>query len=175
MGKKTEFMQLVTTIGMPVVILVIALVAFKLGELTGKEGHMAIEQKVLLELDRDFDKATVEKGVDGWVSYFAEDGAMFPAGGEIVTGKTSIRELMAPVFATPGTSLRWEPLGAQVSRAGDLGYTYGKYVSKAIDPEGKPVTRYGKYVTIWKKQTDGSWKVVMDVGNASPPPPAPSQ
>lgn len=99
---------------------------------------------------------------------------MFPAGGEIVAGKAAIRELMAPVFATPEHSLRWEPLGAEVSRT--VGYTYGRYVSRGTDQEGKPVTRYGKYVTIWKKQVDGSWKVVLDIGNSSPPPqPIPSQ
>lgn len=132
----------------------------------------ADERESLIQADREFDQATAEKGVGAWVSYFAEDGRMFPAGAEIVSGKEAIREAMAPAFATPGFSLRWKPLGAEVSNAGDLGYTYGTYVAKGPGPKGEAVERHGKYVSIWRKQPDGSWKVVVDIGNPSPAPPA---
>jgi ketosteroid isomerase-like protein len=55
-----------------------------------------------------------------------------------------------------------------MAASGDLGYTFGNYVLKAKDKDGKPVVEYGKYATVWKKQKDGSWKVVMDMGNSSP-------
>jgi ketosteroid isomerase-like protein len=130
------------------------------------------ERESLMQADRDFDRITAETGLEGWVSYFAENGRMFPTGGEIVSGKQAIHEAMAPAFATPGFSLRWKPLGAEVSRSGDLGYTYGTYVAKDPDPKGELVEHHGKYVSIWRKQPDGSWKVGVDIGNASPPPPA---
>jgi ketosteroid isomerase-like protein len=57
-----------------------------------------------------------------------------------------------------------------MAASGDLGYTYGNYQLKAKDKDGKVVTRYGKYASIWKKQKDGSWKVVLDMGNSSPAP-----
>lgn len=126
------------------------------------------EREALLKADRDFDKATAERGIDGWVSFFAEDGAMFPDRQNIVTGKDAIRRLMTPTLV-PGSSLRWQPTRAEVARSGDLGYTYGASTFKSIDAEGKPLTRYGKYVTIWKKQADGSWKVALDIGNSAPP------
>jgi ketosteroid isomerase-like protein len=131
------------------------------------------ERQALMQADRDFDKATAETGVEGWVSHFAEDGQMFPAGAEIVSGRQAIREAMAPAFGNPEFSLRWKPLGADVSRAGDLGYTYGTYVAKGAGPQGQTVERHGKYVSIWKKHADGSWKVVVDIGNSSPAPPIP--
>ena len=131
------------------------------------------EREVLMQADRDFDRATAETGVEGWVSYFAEDGQMFPAGAEIVSGRQAIREAMAPAFGNPEFSLRWKPLGADVSRAGDLGYTYGTYVARGPGPQGEPVERHGKYVSIWKKQADGSWKIVVDIGNSSPQPSTP--
>ena len=141
---------------------------------SARTGTAAVdERKDLVQADRDFDKATAETGVEGWVSYFAEDGQMFPAGAEIVSGRQAIREAMAPAFKNPGFSLRWKPLGAEVSHAGDLGYTYGTYVAKGPGPQGQTVERHGKYVSIWKKQTYGSWKVVVDIGNASPAPPTP--
>ncbi len=74
--------------------------------------------------DADFDRAVAEKGVDAWVAAFAEDGIMFRAG-EIVRGHAAIRELMAPTFSTPGFSLRWKPVHADIAASGDLGYTYG--------------------------------------------------
>lgn len=137
------------------------------------DAAVADERAALMQADRDFNGATAERGVEGWVEYFAEDGKMFPAGGEIITGKAAIREAMAPAFAAPNFSLRWEPKGADVSASGDLGYTYGIFVAKGEDPKDEPVTRYGKYVSIWRKQSDGSWKVVLDIGNPRPAPPQP--
>jgi ketosteroid isomerase-like protein len=128
------------------------------------------EREAMLQADRDFDKATAEKGVDGWVSFFDESGMMFPDGRDIVKGRGAVRDLMAAAFARPGYSLRWKPAGVEVARSGDLGYTWGHAVIRAQDQQGKPVTRYSKYVTIWKKQADGSWKVAVDIGTSSPAP-----
>jgi ketosteroid isomerase-like protein len=123
---------------------------------------------VLLEADSEFDRAVAAQGVEAWVAAFAEDGIMFRAG-EIVRGHASIRELMAPAFATPGYSLRWKPVRADIAASGDLGYTYGTYESTARGSDGKPVTGTGMYVTIWRKQADGSCKVAVDLGSAAPP------
>ena len=63
--------------------------------------------------------------------------------------------------------LTWEPAYADVSESGDLGYTWGRY--QLIVPMGKPgsapLVRRGTYVTIWKRQRGGGWKVVLDGGN----------
>jgi ketosteroid isomerase-like protein len=61
--------------------------------------------------------------------------------------------------------LTWEPLYADISVSGDLGYTYGLFASHT--KTGKLLGR-GKYVTIWKKQRDGTWKYVLDGGNEGP-------
>jgi ketosteroid isomerase-like protein len=66
--------------------------------------------------------------------------------------------------------LTWTPVHADMAASGDLGYTYGTYEFRSIGKAGKPSIEYGKYVSIWKKQKDGSWKVVMDMGNSSPRP-----
>lgn len=124
----------------------------------------------LIQLEADFAKATAERGFDGFMSYFADDAADLPAGGPIVSGKENIRKALGPWG--PDVSLTWTPVKAEMAASGDLGYTYGTYVFKANGKDGKPVTSYGKYATIWKKQTDGSWKVIMDTGNSSPLPQA---
>jgi len=59
-------------------------------------------------------------------------------------------------------TLSWEPLNAYMAEAGDMGYTYGIFTMK-IKASGQESR--GTYVSIWKKQTDGSWKYVLDCGN----------
>jgi ketosteroid isomerase-like protein len=122
-----------------------------------------------MKADADFDAAVAAKGIEAWVATFAEDGLMFRAG-EPVHGRPAIRELMAPAFATPGFSLRWQPVAADIAASGDLGYTYGTYQNSSPGADGKPEVRTGMYVTIWKKQADGSWKAVVDLGSSAPPP-----
>jgi ketosteroid isomerase-like protein len=56
------------------------------------------------------------------------------------------------------------------AHSGDLGYTIGAYEMTFNDPTGKTVSDKGKYVTVWKKQKDGSWKVLLDVFNTDLPP-----
>jgi ketosteroid isomerase-like protein len=58
----------------------------------------------------------------------------------------------------------------EVSRSGDLGYTRGTYMLTATDPASKKaVTEKGRFVTIFRKQADGSWKAVQDINNADAP------
>jgi len=121
---------------------------------------------VLVKLEADFAKAVAEHGRSAFVTYFAEDGVELEDGGGITT-----REDVKKQPAWPeGTSLTWTPVHSDMAASGDLGFTYGNYVFKSRNKEGKIVANYGKYVSVWKKQTDGSWKVVVDMGNSSPEP-----
>jgi ketosteroid isomerase-like protein len=130
---------------------------------------VAAQEASLLEADRAFNKATAEDRLEGWVRYFAENGAMFPQGRPVVRGHDAIRALMGPAFATEGFSLTWEPLEAEVSGAGDFGYTHGTFESRFPGEDGEVSITTGKYLTVWRKQTDGSWKVADDIGNNDPP------
>ncbi len=121
-------------------------------------------RSALLEADIAFAEATAERGADGWVSYFAEEGVMFRPGGAVV-GRDSIRAMVTAWFANDAFALTWEPTHADVSRGGDLGFTYGRYRSMGKDREGNEVAGTGSYVTIWRKQEDGKWMVALDIGN----------
>jgi ketosteroid isomerase-like protein len=123
-----------------------------------------------MEADRAFARATAENGTEGWVSFFDEAGTMF-RDGEIVRGHDAIRTLMEPAFAIEGSSLAWEPSEADIAASGDLGYTIGRFESTFVGPDGQQGTRTGTYVTIWKKQSDGTWKVTVDIGSNNVPQP----
>ena len=122
------------------------------------------DPEVLMEADRAFSRDVGERGAEAWVSWFADDGAQIQPGAGEVRGKEAIRQLMAGLD-DPDFSLRWEPLRADIAASGDLGWTTGEYVSEGKGPDGEPRRGQGRYVSIWRKQADGSWKVVMDLGN----------
>ncbi len=121
-------------------------------------------QEQIMEADLAFGRATAEMGVDGWVSYFADNGIQFQGGG-IVSGHASIRAMMEPAFADSTYTLTWEPVLAEVSESGDLGYTVGRFESRRVGADGEPVVGAGSYVTIWRRDTDGTWKVALAVAN----------
>ncbi len=56
----------------------------------------------------------------------------------------------------------------EVSQAGDLGFTVGNAVFTGEREDGARILRYSKYLTVWKKQRDGSWRFVVDGGNDRP-------
>jgi ketosteroid isomerase-like protein len=120
----------------------------------------------LRQLEGDFMKAA-EKGAEGYMSYYADDAVEVPNGEDAIQGKANIAKTMG-FLDDKKNQLVWTPVGADISASGDLGYTWGTYEFRSKDKDGKPTVDYGKYTSIWKKQKDGSWKVVLDMGNASP-------
>lgn len=125
--------------------------------------------EMLKQLEGEFMKAAAEKGSQGYMSYYADDAVEVPNGAGLIEGKAKIAPGMA-FLDDKNNQLLWTPVGADISASGDLGYTYGNYEFHSKDKEGKSVIDYGKYTSIWKQQKDGSWKVVLDMGNASPGP-----
>jgi ketosteroid isomerase-like protein len=124
---------------------------------------------LLFKLEAAFAQDAAQHGHDAFLTWFADDGVELDDGGGI-TSKEEMRK--QPPWAE-GTSLTWSPVKADMAASGDLGYTYGTYVFKHKDKSGKLITDYGKYTSIWRKQKDGSWKVVVDMGNSSPAPKTP--
>ncbi len=90
------------------------------------------------------------------------------------TGKPAFRELWAPLFEDPSTSISWAPVVAKASQSGDMGYTTGMYEIRGTGEDGTPRIRRGSYVTIWTRQADGTWKVALDMGTPVPPPKPPA-
>lgn len=126
------------------------------------------ERAALLKTDREFAQASVDHGVvEAFKMYLTEDAIQLPQNSQPHFGKQAIAEAMS---ADAQMTLTWQPQKAEVAKSGDLGYTWGTYEVKVPNPDGGERTGYGKYLNIWKKQPDDSWKVVVDMGNQSPPP-----
>jgi ketosteroid isomerase-like protein len=100
--------------------------------------------------------------------YVAPQGVVF-SGSEIVTGTDAVRALYDEQQRGGGT-LNWRPVYADAAESGDLGFTVGEYVFTGRGANGTVVQRFGKYLTIWRKQPSGDWRFVVDGGNVSPTP-----
>jgi ketosteroid isomerase-like protein len=99
----------------------------------------------------------------------AEDGVIFGSP-ELRVGPRAIQEGFAE--QTEVSSLTWTPVYVGIAGSRDLGYTIGEYVSTGRGPSGAAVQRLGKYLTVWRRQKDGTWRFVADAGNPSPSPAA---
>ena len=135
-----------------------------LGE--NKAGAPSTGAEVLMQADRDFAKATAERGLEGWVEYFAEDGVSL--GEKPAVGREAIRAAFKTLFDNPSFRLEWAPVKAGILPSGTVGYTEGRATSYRTGPKGEKLVRHSSYVTVWKKQADGSWKVVFDTGAPDP-------
>ena len=134
----------------------------------------AADEAAIRKADMDWSKAAESKQVDSWVAFYSDDAVVLPTNEKMATGKDSIRKVITDMLGMPGFSVKWQPLKVEVARSGDIGYSHGAYELTMNDPKGNPLMDHGKYVEIWKKQSDGSWKCAVDTFNsdlpAAPPP-----
>ena len=130
------------------------------------------EEATIKALDTEWSKAAGSKNVDKTVSYYADDAILMPSNSPALTGKEAIRGMWQAMLGAPNFSGGWTATKVDVARYGDLAYVTGTYEINETDANGKPVTDKGKYLEVWKKQTDGSWKCVADMFNTSLPAPA---
>ena len=132
----------------------------------------ALEER-LLQLDRDFDADSAERGSAAWVERFADDGEMV-SGSQVVVGPEAVGEAVASLD-TSEVTLRWEPIEAAAAASGDLGYTRGRYRRTVASADGEPRVSTGSYLTVWRELPDGRWAIALDIGSPDPPTPAAGQ
>jgi ketosteroid isomerase-like protein len=121
---------------------------------------------VLLQTDRNFSEMSVKEGMfKAFIFYIAEDGVILRNNSYPEKGKIALEQRFKGKSDTSFV-LCWEPVFERISESGELGYTYGIHTSSERTT-GK-VTK-GTYITIWQKQTDGSWKFVLDTGTQGLP------
>lgn len=132
-------------------------------------GCVTTERAALREVDVAFTTASSAKDLESWLSFISEDASMLPPNAPTLSGKDAIRERWSELHSDPGFALKCQVSHAEVSRGGDLGYTIGSYVLTNHDAAGKAVTDHGKYVTIWKRRSGGTWKMIVDTWNSNQP------
>ncbi len=86
-------------------------------------------------------------------------------------GQAAIRSFMEGFLALPGLSGTWRPVTVEAARSGELAYSSGTYEISFDGPGGRRITDRGKYIEIWRKQPDGSWKMITESFNTDDPAP----
>jgi ketosteroid isomerase-like protein len=128
---------------------------------TVKPGKM-----LLFELEARFAKDVAERGGAGFADWFADDGVLLGNGEAPVVGKVAIAK--SANWLPRSYQLTWKPTDAAMGPSGDVGYTWSHYEGHSKDANGNPVTTNGRFITIWRKQSDGNWKVVLEAGSNEP-------
>jgi uncharacterized protein (TIGR02246 family) len=119
------------------------------------------------QLEVSWAKDAATKDADKWASYFTDDASGLYPGAPTINGKPALRAALAAYFADPNFSLSFQSNKAMAAKSGDMVYTQGTYTMTMSDPKTKkPLTDKGKYLTVFTKQSDGSWKAVADIFNS---------
>jgi len=127
----------------------------------------AADVQAVKDIEAAWVKDAASKDADKWASYFAEDGSGLYPGAGILNGKAAIKAAMTPILADPNFSLTFQSTRAMASKGGDIVYSQGTYTMTMTNPKTKKVmTDKGKYLTVYTKQADGSWKAIADTFNS---------
>lgn len=122
---------------------------------------------LLIELESKFATAVAEGGGKAFATFFADDAITLNNGKPAVLGRGAIAA--GATWDPKQYSLTWVAQGAQMGPSNDMGFTWGHYEGRATDHNGQAVISTGRYITVWRKLADGTWKVAMDASSNEPP------
>ena len=146
---------------------VAALLSFLLADsLLASDADLTPAHREMIEAERAFVQLAAERGFrDSFFTYFADDGIAFNP------HPFNVRASLAnqPSSGEPMGAV-WAPVYGGIAQAGDLGWNTGPLV---FEGQGEKPDRHGMFFSVWKRQADGSWKVVLDVGADMPAPVVP--
>ena len=128
----------------------------------------AAEEAKLLRRDAEWaDLATAGTDVDKIVSYWSDDAVLIMPGQPLVEGKAAIRAYVAASFKDPNFKIHWKSSKATFSPDGKMAYMPGTDEMTVTGPNG-PMTLHLRGVAIWRVDSDGQWRCVVDISNEEP-------
>jgi len=133
-----------------------------------KPDQLEIEKEKIRQADIAWAKTGETKDLDAQMELYSDDQIpiMMPSNSPLVKGKENIRAFFEPTYSRSDFSITWHPETVEVAESGEIGYVIGVYQSQINDTNGNPIRDKGKYIEIWKKQKDGSWKCTADIFNS---------
>jgi uncharacterized protein (TIGR02246 family) len=127
-----------------------------------------IKQAIKADEDK-WNKDVKAKDTEALAGHYADDAYFVPPGAPAADGSTAIRQFYANALTDPAIDVQIASDKVDVAASGDLAYSRGHFAEKYTDKKtGKVMTDAGTYVAVYKKQDDGSWKIVQDFAAANP-------
>lgn len=119
-------------------------------------------ETAIRQAEKDFETMAAEKNIAEAFWYFADSNAVIKRQNDrLIHGKEAIKNYYSADYYKTA-SVKWSPDFVESSLDGTMAYTYGKYTWQLKDSSGKVDEFKGVFHTVWKKQSDGSWKYVWD-------------
>ncbi len=140
----------------------IILVTSMLGVISCDSNIVEKSRKEILETEKAFCEMAAEKGVKVAFMEFADSNVAMARGNKLILGQRALADYYATSKSDSNSKLNWTPEFVEVSKSGDLGYTYGYYTFVVTDSSGIQSETKGVFHTVWKKQDNGTWKFVWD-------------
>jgi len=132
------------------------------------------DAKALRDAENARMKAAAARNLEAFAAFYADDASILNPNMPILNGKQPIKDGLKPMLDDPQFSLTLMPAKVEVAKSGDLAFTQGPYKMTFSDTRGNRFEDEGKYLTVWRKLPDGTWKAVEDTMNSDlplPPPP----
>jgi uncharacterized protein (TIGR02246 family) len=123
----------------------------------------------LRETAEAYHAAASGKDAQAVITFYADDAMMVPPNADRVEGIEGVRNYRFGFIETPGVELRFETIRVEVASGGDMGWTLAIGDVNFTRPDGEPGSDRVRDFHVWKKQDDGSWKVVVDMWNSEFP------
>jgi len=122
-------------------------------------------ERVIFGLEAEISKAIESKDLDSLMAFYADGAGLYYEDHPMVGGKDAIRQTWKTIFARPGFSMSTRARQVETAADGDLIFVHGSYTTSLQNSGGGPEKDRGEYGVIYKKQTDGKWKIVADNSN----------
>ena len=123
-------------------------------------------ERILRDLDAQWSEAAAAKDVEQTIAYYSDEATVFPPNATKAATKEGIRNIWKGLLASPGLVIDWKPASVQLAKSGEMGWVSGAYELTMNDTSGKPINDRGKYLEVWERQPDGTWKCVADIWNS---------
>ena len=147
-----------------------------------RSGHLVISREIhrqliveaervaLLQTERAWAAATAGSDPEDVLSFLHDDAVLYPGDGPTAHGKSEILVFLTARRTMPGFQQVFAPAEAYVSPAGDLGYAVGQFETLTSNSVGIDLVASGRYVNVWRRDTDGNWEISLAVHSPLSPP-----
>ena len=118
-----------------------------------------------------YEQAALKGDAAANASYYDENAVVLVSNMPMVKGRASIEKMMRTWMQSEMKMKEFTTTTISVEGAGDFAVQLGRYF-QTFEMSGKVLADTGKFVTVWRKQADGSWKMAYDIWNTDIPAPA---
>ena len=136
---------------------------------TSESGNMEADLELLRESNNQYATFTASQDIEKWIKLYDDQAILYPAGSSPIQGLDKIQEHGNGFASLQGFGVEFELVNIEVSNDGTMGYTTNHLTLSYTNSDGDKVTTSGPDFHVWKRQEDGSWKIVIDMWNSDQP------